>query len=74
MFCKACRYELRGLSAHRCPECGRGFNPVDPGTFAATRSVSWREIGLGLASVGAAVAITLLPWLLVAMLFFTLSR
>src|SRR5438105_4974504 len=29
-LCIGCNYSLRGLSSHRCPECGRGFDPNDP--------------------------------------------
>ncbi len=31
--CLTCGYILRGLMAHRCPECGRAFDPNDPTTF-----------------------------------------
>ena len=31
--CLGCGYLLRGLSTHACPECGRAFNPYDPGTY-----------------------------------------
>jgi hypothetical protein len=31
--CWECGYSLRGLSTHRCPECGRGFNPADETTM-----------------------------------------
>ena len=31
--CLDCRYPLKGLLEHRCPECGREFNPDDPSTF-----------------------------------------
>jgi predicted amidophosphoribosyltransferase len=33
MFCLGCSYPLDGLDEHRCPECGRAFDPADPGTF-----------------------------------------
>src|SRR5262245_60167127 len=33
MHCFGCGYELRGLPAGACPECGRAFNPSDPQTF-----------------------------------------
>ena len=33
MFCRRCRYQLVGLLVHRCPECGRPFDPGDPRTF-----------------------------------------
>jgi hypothetical protein len=34
-FCLFCRYNLAGLAAHECPECGRAFDPADPSTTAA---------------------------------------
>jgi hypothetical protein len=38
MRCIDCEYELRNLmpfgGEHRCPECGRGFDPDDPATVA----------------------------------------
>jgi hypothetical protein len=36
-FCLACGYPLRALTRPRCPECGHGFNPQDPATFASGR-------------------------------------
>jgi hypothetical protein len=33
MRCKCCHYPLEHLTAHRCPECGREFDPNDPHTF-----------------------------------------
>lgn len=35
MHCSACRYELQGLGVGTCPECGRPFDPGNPGTFAS---------------------------------------
>ena len=34
IYCLGCSYCLEGLSNHRCPECGRGFDPLNPATFA----------------------------------------
>jgi hypothetical protein len=31
--CLDCGYALRGLTTHRCPECGRAFYPVHPWTM-----------------------------------------
>lgn len=31
--CLSCDYELANLTEHRCPECGRAFDPDDPATF-----------------------------------------
>src|SRR5882672_9022713 len=36
-FCQACGYSLRGLTARRCPECGRPFNPSDSATMSIGR-------------------------------------
>lgn len=33
MRCKACNYSLWKLTEHRCPECGRAFDPANPKTF-----------------------------------------
>jgi hypothetical protein len=43
MYCLNCRYPLIALDTHRCPECGRPFNPQDPGTFARRAAVPVRE-------------------------------
>lgn len=40
MRCKTCHYPLAKLREHRCPECGRTFDPGDPKTFA-------HAVGLG---------------------------
>jgi hypothetical protein len=32
-FCMACNYNLHGLIDHRCPECGRPFDPNDLASF-----------------------------------------
>jgi hypothetical protein len=31
--CKTCHYSLENLAEHRCPECGRAFDPNDESTF-----------------------------------------
>jgi Leucine-rich repeat (LRR) protein len=33
MYCRTCGYQLAGLSAYRCPECGRPFDPANGRTF-----------------------------------------
>ncbi|HLO40018.1 MAG TPA: hypothetical protein VK176_03280 [Phycisphaerales bacterium] len=30
MFCPKCSYNLLGIAARACPECGRTFDPADP--------------------------------------------
>lgn len=37
MRCLSCKYELSNLTEHRCPECGREFDPNDPATFLVHR-------------------------------------
>jgi hypothetical protein len=38
-LCWECGYSLRGLEQHRCPECGRPFDPADPATMNMGREV-----------------------------------
>src|SRR5688572_4899088 len=33
MRCLSCHYDLSNLTEHRCPECGRVFDPTDSRTF-----------------------------------------
>lgn len=59
MHCKACHYSLKDLISrggdHRCPECGREFDPADPGTFDArvpwARFPAWLIAIVGLAAL-----------------------
>ena len=32
-FCLQCGYDLFGLEAGACPECGRRFDPTDPSSY-----------------------------------------
>ena len=51
MRCHDCAYDLRGLAEHRCPECGRAFNPATPKTFLRKPvRARWRFM-LALASI-----------------------
>ena len=43
MHCVGCSYELVGLEAGACPECGRDFDPADPSTFTAAPRVRLRQ-------------------------------
>lgn len=43
-YCLQCRYALRGLSEHRCPECGKRFDPDDPDTTAATHRRGFADL------------------------------
>lgn len=33
MYCRDCKYNLRGLTEPRCPECGREFSRTDPESY-----------------------------------------
>lgn len=39
--CRGCGYFLRGLDSHRCPECGREFDPANPDTMKLPRKWRW---------------------------------
>lgn len=42
-YCLGCGYVLDGLPEHRCPECGRPFDPDNPRTFKTARPYKrWR--------------------------------
>lgn len=38
-FCLQCGYDLRNLESHRCPECGRAFDPTKPSTYVNSPAV-----------------------------------
>lgn len=40
-FCRGCGYALIGLESRQCPECGRGFDPGNPRTFARRPPRGW---------------------------------
>jgi hypothetical protein len=58
LYCRQCRYPLRGLDSRRCPECGQAFDPADPKTYfisprASRQAVVALVLGLlGLLTVG----------------------
>jgi len=54
MRCLGCGYILDGLPENRCPECGRGFDPEDPKTYAASSRSGYRYLAL---AMGSAVAV-----------------
>jgi len=41
MFCIGCDYVLDGLSEHRCPECGRVFDPEDRKSYRSKARGWW---------------------------------
>ncbi|MDG1359963.1 MAG: hypothetical protein P8P71_05930 [Phycisphaerales bacterium] len=54
MHCHGCQYDLTGLAAGACPECGRRFDPADPATFAAANGFEHRrrQVVIGMAAAG----------------------
>src|SRR5262245_52788825 len=67
MFCRACGYELRGLGAGACPECGRGFDPADTASFLGDEELKRqrrRRAWIGwAATIGASWPLVLFAWL-----------
>lgn len=43
MFCRRCKYDLRGTDGPRCPECGQGFDPTDARSYRLTLEPWWRR-------------------------------
>ncbi len=65
-ICLGCGYRLKALSEPRCPECGRGFSPVDNRTYtrlgAASYGRRWMAAGPGW-FIGTGVMLTTLVML-----------
>lgn len=62
-LCLDCGYCLLGLAEHRCPECGREFDPADPASFTRRPPVvRWRlwMPGMLLSTILGTTAIALL--------------
>jgi rRNA maturation protein Nop10 len=57
MYCRACNFDLRGLTSNVCPECGRAFDPTHPATFLWRPRSRWPRL---LLRIGAGVALVLL--------------
>lgn len=52
MRCKTCHYSLANLTPrggeHRCPECGRAFDPNNASTFMSSRQAALlRSLDIG---------------------------
>lgn len=45
--CLTCGYALHGLVEPRCPECGRGFDPAQPSTYAQRKLERYERPWLG---------------------------
>jgi hypothetical protein len=58
--CLGCGYILDGLPEPRCPECGRGFDPSEPATYAiGSPRHGWWHVLLVFASIWLALGIVL---------------
>lgn len=69
MRCRSCGYDLRGLEEHRCPECGRGFDPGDALTYLAKVVVGRRLLVSASLAFGALCAPWFAFWILDALGF-----
>jgi MotA/TolQ/ExbB proton channel family len=58
MYCMECRYRLKGLAEHRCPECGREFDPGNPLTFSIS---AWAHRPINTV-LGAVLLFSVLLW------------
>lgn len=59
--CFGCDYELTGLGEGRCPECGLGFDALNPSTFASSHSLAKRNRRLRSYEI-ALIAVGLVPF------------
>ncbi len=68
MRCLDCHYSLVNLTEHRCPECGRRFDPANNQTFeteeesareSKRKSYRWMLLGL----LGTAAILWLCQWI-----------
>jgi hypothetical protein len=68
MRCLGCQYDLANLSEHRCPECGREFDPTNPDTFAEHHPFPFVAVAIRLVVGG------LLGWAAMVMALLLESR
>ena len=60
MHCTSCQYDLAGLEAGACPECGRRFDPGDPATFGIPGfEHRRRRVMIGVAAAGLLAVMTI---------------
>ena len=62
MLCRGCQYDLSGLSAGPCPECGRCFDPGDPASFVTGSGFEHRQRQVWIGVAAAAVLAALVAW------------
>jgi rRNA maturation protein Nop10 len=70
--CLSCKYDLSSLTEHRCPECGRAFDPDDPSTFSSdsARAQRRKAIKTSAALIGVVfVVLLVIDWNLVELPF-----
>ena len=72
MRCLSCRYDLKNLTEHCCPECGREFDPydattIDDGPRRFSRYVS-RAVRVLLWIAGSCAIVLAVVWLLALLL------
>ncbi len=61
MRCFSCQYDLSQLTEHRCPECGRAFDPNDSNTVGlAASALEIKENRTGIFILAVFALITLL--------------
>lgn len=69
MFCRKCHYDLRRLESGRCPECGRPFDPQDPGsTISEVQPWRMRRWILLILLLAAPIAVAAAWWLAIVIL------
>ena len=69
--CRGCRYPLRDLPVHRCPECGLAFDPNDTTTFEYESPVDVRDTDTGLVLI---VCVVIVGFICLAIMLPMLAR
>ena len=66
MRCLSCHYELKNLPEHRCPECGRAFNPKKRRSFLSDADLvankGDRHFWIAIAILGLLVCVIFAVW------------
>ncbi len=64
MYCRKCRYDLKGSPGHRCPECGHEFEPTNPwSTLSSKREALENRVGMIAIVIGALLGLICLFYL-----------
>ncbi|MFK7789819.1 MAG: hypothetical protein AB8C95_10060, partial [Phycisphaeraceae bacterium] len=59
IYCIACGYDLRATASGVCPECGQGYDPSNPRTFARSLYDVWPSTELKLVLISEIVLLVL---------------